>query len=120
MKYFTRRLIKSEDLNGAGTLFGGRAMAWIDEEAAICAMGTLERRNIVTKIISEIDFKAPARLGDIIEIGVEVIKIGITSITISCNIRNITTLQDILTVNKIVFVSVDKDGKPVPHGKEYV
>ena len=30
-------MVMPADLNGAGTLFGGRCLAWVDEEAAIYA-----------------------------------------------------------------------------------
>lgn len=116
MIYRTRKIVKSADLNGAGNLFGGQALAWIDEEAAIFAMCQLGVGDIVTKAISTIDFKAPARLGDIVEIGCKVAKIGTTSITIACSIRNKTTQQDILTVDSIVFVCLDGAGRPRPHG----
>ena len=35
MRFHTRKLVKPEDLNSNGTLFGGRLLAWIDEEAAL-------------------------------------------------------------------------------------
>ena len=37
MEFRTRKLIKPEDLNAGGTLFGGQLLKWIDEEAAIYA-----------------------------------------------------------------------------------
>lgn len=110
-------MVKGEDLNGAGNFFGGRAMEWIDEEAAIFAFCQLQVSNLVTKAISSIDFKAPAKLGDIIEIGCEVVKFGTTSITIKVSMRNKTTQQEIVTVDAITFVNVDASGKPAPHGK---
>ena len=42
MNFYTRKLIKPEDLNSRGTLFGGRLLQWIDEEAAVYAMCQLE------------------------------------------------------------------------------
>ena len=116
MKYKNRRLVKSEDLNGAGSLFGGKALAWIDEEAAIYAFCQLGAKNLVTKAMSTIDFKAPAKLGDIVEIGCDVVKIGTTSITVSCSMRNKTTQQEIIAVSEITFVNLDENGKPTPHG----
>ena len=68
MEYRTRKLIRPGDLNPRGTLFGGQLLKWIDEEAAIFAMCQLENSNIVTKIISEINFVNTAILGDVIEI----------------------------------------------------
>jgi acyl-CoA thioesterase YciA len=116
MKYRNRKLVKSEDLNGAGSLFGGKALAWIDEEAAIYAFCQLGSKNLVTKAMSTINFKAPAKLGDIIEIGCDVVKFGNTSITVSCSMRNKTTQQEIVTVSEITFVNLDDNGRPVPHG----
>lgn len=103
-------------LNGAHTLFGGQALAWIDEEAAIFTGCQLKTSSIVTKAISQIDFKAPAHVGDIIEIGTDVVSFGTTSLTVKCQIRNKTTRDIIVTVDKIVFVCVDENGKPKPHG----
>jgi acyl-CoA hydrolase len=35
MRFLTRKLVQPGDLNAGGTLFGGRCLTWIDEEAAI-------------------------------------------------------------------------------------
>lgn len=117
-KFLTRELIMPKHLNAANTLFGGQALAWIDKEAAIYAICKLGTSRIVTKLMGEMNFMAPARLGDIIEIGCEVIKIGTTSIVLTAEIRNKTTQETIVTVGNIVFVSVDADGRPTPHGAE--
>ena len=123
MNYHTRKWIKPEDLNGNHTLFGGKLLQWIDEEAALYSIIQLENPKTVTKYISEINFVNSARQGDIIEIGIEVVNFGRTSITLSCEVRNKMTHQTIITIDKIVFVSLDENGNPQPHGKtevEYV
>lgn len=117
MKFRTRKLIKPEDLNTRGTLFGGQLLKWIDEEASIFTMCQLSDGNIVTKAMSEINFVSSAKTGDIVEIGCELVSIGTTSITISCEVRNKGTKQTIIKIDKIVFVMVDDNGKPKPHGK---
>ena len=117
MKFRTRKLIKPEDLNARGTLFGGQVLKWIDEEASIFTICQLGERCIVTKAMSEINFVASAKTGDIIEIGCELVSIGTTSITISCEVRNKDTKQTIIKIHKIVFVSVDENGRPKPHNK---
>lgn len=117
MNFRTRKLIKPEDLNARGTLFGGRVLSWVDEEAAIFAMCQLGERNIVTKAMSEINFVSTAKTGDIAEIGCEFISFGTTSITIACEVRNKDTKKTIIKVDKIVFVLLDENGKPKPHGK---
>ena len=71
MNFYSRKLIKPQDMNAHGTLFGGTVLSWIDEEAAIFVNCQLGRGNVVTKFMSEIDFVSSAKLGDIIEIGME-------------------------------------------------
>jgi acyl-CoA thioesterase YciA len=117
MRFHTRKWVKPEDLNPNNTLFGGRLLQWIDEEAALYAMIQLENRHIVTKFMSEINFIQAPRQGDIIEIGIIATHFGRTSLTLRCEVRNKLTRQSILTIDRIVFVNLNKDGKPAAHGK---
>lgn len=118
MKFYSRKLIKPENLNARNTLFGGALLRWIDEEAGIYAMTKLDTKNVVTKYISEIDFINSAKQGDVIEIGLGFKAIGTTSIDFSCEVRNVFTKQTIIRIEKIVFVKVDENGNPEPHGKK--
>ena len=104
-------------LNANNTLFGGALLKWIDEEAGIYAMTKLDTKRVVTKYISEIDFVSSAKQGDVIEIGLDFDKLGTTSITFSCQVRNVFTKKVILSIEKIVFVKIDENEKAVPHGK---
>ena len=117
MKYRTRKLIKPEDLNPRRTLFGGRVLQWIDEEAAIFAICQLGSANIVTKAMSEINFVSTAVVGDIIEFGMDLVKFGTTSVTVACDVRNKITKQSIVKIDEIVFVLLNEEVKPTPHGK---
>ena len=120
MNYHTRKWVKPEDLNPNHSLFGGRLLQWIDEEAALYAIIQLENTKVVTKFISEINFISSAKQGDIVEIGIEVLAFGSTSITLQCEVRNKMTHQTIITVDKIVMVNLGEDGNPVAHGKTQV
>ena len=115
MNYRTRKTIKSEDLNGHNTLFGGRLLEWIDEECFIFCCCQLDTIDIVTKYMSEINFVSAGHLGSIIEIGVETVAVGTTSLTVRCTVRNKINKETLIDINKIMFVSVNKDGTPVPH-----
>ena|SRR6056297_2404710 len=123
MNFHTRKWVKPGDLNPNGTLFGGRLLEWIDEEAALYTIVQLENRHIVTKFISEINFiQAPVQ-GDIIEMGIAVVAFGKSSITLRCEVRNKVNRQKVLEIERIIMVNLGPDGKPAPHGKtkvEYV
>jgi len=112
MKYHTRKLIKTSDLNGRGTLFGGRLLEWIDEEAAIFAFCQADSRHLVTKAMSEVNFVSPVMNGDIIEFGCDLLGIGNTSISVKLEVRNKTTKKKVVEVDKITFVNLDKFGMP--------
>lgn len=116
MRFFSRKLIKPNELNAHGTLFGGSLLAWIDEEAAIYVTCQLGKGNIVTKFMSEIDFVSSAKLGDIVEIGMETVNFGKSSITVKCEVRQKFSLETIIRIDKIVFVHVDENDRPTPHG----
>lgn len=115
MRFFSRKLIKPQDLNAHGTLFGGSVLSWVDEEAAIYVLCQLGKGNIVTKYMSEINFVNSAKLGEVIEIGMETVKFGRSSITVKCLVRNKFSKETIISIDKIVFVHVDEFGKPTPH-----
>jgi acyl-CoA hydrolase len=117
MQFYSRKLIKPENLNARNTLFGGALLSWIDEEAGIYAMTKLGTKSVVTKYISEIDFVSSAKQGDVIEIGLGFKKIGRTSISFSCEVRNVFSKQTIIKIENIVFVKVDENGKAESHGK---
>ena len=115
MKYFTRKMIAHKDLNSNGTLFGGRVLDWIDEEAYIYCSCQLDNDRVVTRSMSHIDFLHSAVRGDT-EIGMETVKMGKTSIVIKCDVRNKRTEKTITRVNEIVFVNLDR--WKTSHGKK--
>ncbi|WP_339834543.1 hotdog domain-containing protein [uncultured Flavobacterium sp.] len=123
MKFHTRKWVKPEDLNANGSLFGGKLLSWIDEEAALYTIIQFENNKVVTKYMSEINFMSSAKQGDIVEIGMEVVKFGKSSIVLKCEVRNKMTHETIITIENITMVNLGPDGKPKPHGKievEYV
>ena len=67
--------------------------------------------------MSEINFMKPAYLNDVIEIGTDVVSFGRTSITLEVVARIKDTKNEILKIDEMVFVSIDENGRPIPHGK---
>jgi acyl-CoA hydrolase len=120
MQFHTRKWVKPEDLNPNRTLFGGRLLQWIDEEAVIYAIVQLENPRVVTKYISEINFISAPKMGDIIEIGIHATEFGASTINLRCEVRNAVSREPILSIDKMVFASVNENGKPIRHGKTHV
>ena len=120
MRFHTRKWVKPEDLNPNETLFGGKLLAWIDEEAALYAIIQLENTKVVTKHMSEINFMSSAKQGDIIELGIDVVKFGKTSLTLKCEARNKMTHETILTIDSITMVNLGTDKKPKVHNKTHI
>lgn len=120
MRFHTRKWVKPEDLNANGTLFGGQLLAWIDEEAALYSIVQLENPKVVTKYMSEINFMSAAKQGDIVEIGIDVVKFGTSSLVLKCEVRNMMTREKIITIDNITMVNLAEDGKSKPHGKTHI
>ncbi|MFV8337289.1 acyl-CoA thioesterase [Flavobacterium sp. RSP29] len=120
MRFHTRKWVKPEDLKSNGTLFGGKLLAWIDEELALYTIIQLENTRIVAKHMSEINFRSSAKQGDIIEIGIDVLKFGNTSLTLKCEARNMMTRETIIMIDHTTMVNLDAEGKLKAHGKKTI
>jgi len=116
LKFLTRKLVTPADLNPRGYLHGGQLLKWIDEEAGIYAACQLNTGLLVTRYMSEIDFAGYVLPGDVVEIGMETLEVGKTSITLRCEVRAKQRDEVILKIDKIIFVRVNKYGQPKPHG----
>ena len=116
MKFLTRKLVTPADLNPRGYLHGGQLLKWIDEAGGIPAGLELQTALIVTKYISEINFKFPVIQGDVVEIGMQTVEIGKTSCTLSCEVRSLQADRVVCSIDKMVYVRVNKYGLPKAHG----
>jgi acyl-CoA hydrolase len=102
--------------NHYDTLFGGQAMAWMDQAAFICATRWC-RQKVVTAHSSAIDFHESIPVGTIVELVANVIKVGRTSMTVQVQLwvepmkRNERTLA---CEGTFVLVAVDDHNQPVP------
>ena len=65
-------------------------------------------------------FVSSGKLGDIVEMGMTAAEFGRTSITLKCEVRNKVTKKAILTIDRMVFVNVNDEGEPIPHGKSRI
>ncbi len=110
------QLVFPEDANVLGTLFGGKAVAMMDEVGAIVAMRAC-RKAVVTASIAQLDFKEPIRVGEFVEVIARIVKVGRTSLTAQVELwaeEPASGLRRLSTAGSFVFVAVDEHGKPTP------
>lgn len=102
--------------NHHDTLFGGQALAWMDEAAFIAATRFCRKR-LVTVSSDRIDFKHPIPGGSLVELVGQVVHVGRTSLKVEVNIYVEDMYADqrekAITGN-FSFVAVDDNGKPIP------
>ncbi|MBN1765330.1 MAG: acyl-CoA thioesterase [Sedimentisphaerales bacterium] len=72
-------IVRQEHLNQYGSLFGGHLLSIIDEMAYVACVRTFPAHNFVTRALQDVEFHAPARLGDVLETHASIDRIGRTS-----------------------------------------
>ncbi len=117
------RVIKAifpSNTNHHNTLFGGDALAWMDETAFIAATRFC-RKSLVTVSSDRIDFKKAIPAGSLAELIAKVIHVGNTSLKVEVNIY----VEDMYKDHRehairgvFTFVAVDENRQPThvwPH-----
>lgn len=109
------RILRYKDLNDQRRLFGGVLMQWIDEVAGIVAYRHSES-NVITAVIDQLLFKAPAFLGDMLVLNARLTYIGRTSMEVRVDtyVEKADGARRSINRAYLVMVAVDEDGKPIP------
>jgi acyl-CoA hydrolase len=108
------RLIPPADANVHGTLFGGEAMRFMDEAAAVTAI-RYARGPVVTAHVDAIDFRAPVQIGSFLEASARVVGVGRTSMLVEVVLEaedQHTAVRTVTTTGRFVLVAVDHEGQP--------
>ncbi|GAB2993663.1 acyl-CoA thioesterase [Psychrosphaera aestuarii] len=113
---YTTKTVFPGRTNHHNTLFGGEALAWMDEVAFICATRFC-RKPLVTISSDRVDFKEPIPAGSIVELVASIAQLGRTSLVVEVNIFIEGMYQD--DKHKAIsgsfkFVALDDDRKPTP------
>jgi acyl-CoA hydrolase len=107
-------LVLPNDTNILGNLLGGRLMHWIDIAGAMAASRHASKV-VATVALDSLDFRHPARMGEIVTLKAKLTWAGRTSMEakVTVHAENLSTGAVILT-NKayITFVALDKDSRP--------
>lgn len=102
--------------NHHNTLFGGQALAWMDEAAFIAATRFCRKR-LVTVSSDRIDFNHPIPGGSLVELVGKVSHVGRTSLKVEVNIYVEDMYKDSCEkaiTGSFSFVAVDEEGRPIP------
>lgn len=102
--------------NHHNTLFGGDALAWMDEVAFIAATRFC-RKSLVTISSDRVDFKEAIPAGSFAELVAKVVHVGNTSLKVEVVIYLETMHKDDkhqAISGSFTFVAVDAEHKPTP------
>jgi acyl-CoA hydrolase len=106
-------LVLPNDTNLLGNLLGGRLMHWIDIAGAIAA--TRHADNVVATVsVDQLDFKQPIKVGSIVTLKAELVKVGMTSMKVMVDVftEGMTTNEKTLTNESfLTYVALDSNGK---------
>lgn len=110
----TVHLVMSGHLNGAGRLFGGILMQWIDEVAGIVAKRH-SMSNVTTASVDNLTFLSGAYIGDMIVIKGKMTWVGSSSMEVCVDTYVETPSGNRERINNAHFmmVALDKNDHPV-------
>ena len=107
-------LVRPQDMNHAGTLFGGVMMARADEMAFVAASLEYPSCRFVTKVFHEFDFLHGAREGEIIKIEAELMSKGRSSVRVAVRASNARTAEGIFQTEAILVNVIDGRSAAIP------
>lgn len=109
------QILMPEHINGAGRLFGGKLVEWIDVVAGVVA-----RRhsgcNVITAAIDNLQFKAGAYVNDTLVLIGRVTHVGHTSMEVRVDtyVESLAGTRSVVNRAYLVLVALDADGNPTP------
>jgi uncharacterized protein (TIGR00369 family) len=108
------RIIQPADANSQGTLFGGEAMRFMDEAAAMAAI-RYTRGSVVTAHVDAVDFHQPVPVGALLEARARVTAVGRTSLVVEVVLEQedrYTGDRTVTTTGRFVLVAIDERAQP--------
>jgi len=113
---YTTKTVFPGRTNHHNTLFGGEALAWMDEAAFVCATRFC-RKPLVTISSDRVDFKEPIPEGSLVELVASIGHLGRTSLVVDVNVYVESMYKDDkhkAITGSFKFVALDQDKKPTP------
>ena len=106
--------VRPEHLNGAGRMFGGKLMEWIDELAGFVAIRH-SQQNVITASVDNLRFIRGAYLGDLVVLIGKITFVGRTSMEVRVDtyVETMDGIRKPINRAYLTLVAVDGEGKPV-------
>lgn len=105
--------VRPEHLNGAGRLFGGKLMEWIDELAGLVGIRHAQR-DVITASVDNLRFIQGAYLKDLVVLIGRVTFVGTTSMEVRVDtyIESMDGIRKPINRAYLTLVAIDEEGKP--------
>lgn len=111
-----RTVAMPADTNPAGDIFGGWIMSLMDLAAGTSASARARGRT-ATAAVSHLSFLRPVKVGEVICVYTEIVRIGRTSLTLAVEAWTVprgSGARHKVTAAEFVMVAVEPDGSPRP------
>jgi acyl-CoA thioesterase YciA len=111
-----RMVAMPADTNPAGDIFGGWIMSLMDLAAGVAAAARAKGRT-ATAAVSHLSFLLPVKVGDVVCVYTEVIRVGRSSMSLAVEAWALPRAlgeRHKVTAAEFVMVAVDAQGKPRP------
>ncbi|NGP53871.1 acyl-CoA thioesterase [Thioalkalivibrio sp. XN8] len=111
-----RMMMMPKDTNALGSIFGGVILSLIDQAAFVEASRQASRK-YVTIAMDKIEFHKPVKMGDIVSLWAETIRIGRSSIRLRVDVlaRSRSIDEEVrVTSAEVTMVAIDEQGNPTP------
>ena len=114
-------ILKYQDINGIGRLFGGTLMSWIDETGGTAAMRHAGCP-VTTAAVDNLQFKHGAKKQDIVVVEAKLTYVGNTSIEVRCDtyVETLGGMRYHINQAYLTYVAMSENGEPrrVPYALE--
>lgn len=108
-KLTQKRWVNTTDLNSKGILFGGRLLAWVDEDASLLVADSIDQEFVTGRVFNS-EFIAPVKAGQRLTFCYYLAHRSNATITVVAEVFD--ELEQRVFSSYVTFVGI-KDGKPV-------
>ncbi len=109
------QILRMENVNGAGRLFGGDLIAWMDDVSAISAR-RYAHCPVTTACIENLRFLRPAYHNESMVVTGRVVYTGRTSmeVLVTAEVERFTGERDLIADGRFILVALDENEHPTP------